>query len=718
MSEQADKRANGEHRVVIDPYIRWALATRFVYLFGSGYGRTIPYRRRRIPVLIQLARPWTVSEFARGTWTRANRDEWAEWLRIPAVYASPPPELEKSRFCTASVTHRFFAELERNASLRQVVARVTLGAPILDRTPPPLRREIGWWRRMWTAVACGACALFRALRRSEQQDTRSAEYARDMKSSKSDDESDNKKKLKAVVTAIIDDGLGFAHRRFRLADGTTRVESFWNQDGPETDWGYGWRLRKEDVGPIRGIDGRLADSLRAGMVDEDELYQFAGHANFNQTGHKPIAWRTAHGTHVMDLAYGYEPAVAPHTRPIIGVQLPVAATADTSGGTLTPYVLDAIDYILDEAGKRPVVINLSYGITSGPHDGTSDIEMAIDERIVERLNANRPLAIVLPSGNSRLWRAHARFPLAQAATHTLRWCLRPDDRTPSYLEIWLPNAAGPAPLPAVEVQVTPPAGAPSGWVREGDPPLNLGIFQIEYINWAPIGHRGMILVAAQPTAALDPGATIAPFGVWRVQVRNIGPALNEVHAWIRRDDAPYGYPRRGRQSYFDDPNYQVYDDAGRKIHNDAASYVKCDGTISGLATGAESIVLGGFRRRDLSAAEYSAGGPIVAPPGGGAPHRAGPDALAVSEDSVTQHGLIAAGSRSGSAVAMFGTSVAAPQIARWVADEMAAGNAFDANAVRVLAAQQEAARPPGTPAPPPADRGGAGRIEFPPLVPR
>jgi hypothetical protein len=74
---------------------------------------------------------------------------------------------------------------------------------------------------------------------------------------------------------------------------------------------------------------------------------------------------------------------------------------------------------------------------------------------------------------------------------------------------------------------------------------------------------------------------------------------------------------------------------------------------------------------------------------------------------------------------MNGTSVAAPQLAQWIANEMGrwlttpmlATPAIDRNAVKALAQAQEAG-PPARPAPPPPKRAGAGRIKLPPLVDR
>ena len=99
--------------------------------------------------------------------------------------------------------------------------------------------------------------------------------------------------------------------------------------------------------------------------------------------------------------------------------------------------------------------------------------------------------------------------------------------------------------------------------------------------------------------------------------------------------------------------------------------------------------------------------------------------MGVSEDSCAHRGVLAAGSRSGSRVAMYGTSMAAPQIARWIADRMANGLPFDRDAVFQFAQagvapgyRTEANPRPGARPQPPAERSGGGRIETPPRVDR
>ena len=138
--------------------------------------------------------------------------------------------------------------------------------------------------------------------------------------------------------------------------------------------------------------------------------------------------------------------------------------------------------------------------------------------------------------------------------------------------------------------------------------------------------------------------------------------------------------------------------------------VRRDGTLNAIATGRRSIVVGGFRRSDGVPALYSGSGPVL-PPRRGAPNADGPEALLPSDEDASHRGVLAAGTRSGSCVAMSGSSVAAPQAA-WLLVEraFAAGLAADRG---WLYAEAVAKDPFNGPKPLP-ERGGGGRI---PTVP-
>ena len=120
--------------------------------------------------------------------------------------------------------------------------------------------------------------------------------------------------MSAVVMGIIDDGVAFAHARVRKALAASRVEYWWLQDGlatkkPGSTLTDGYELDKTE------IDSYLARATHGGMVDEDEVYQRAGLIDFLREGHNSVGWRLAHGTHVMDLAAGFDMKAARNDRP-------------------------------------------------------------------------------------------------------------------------------------------------------------------------------------------------------------------------------------------------------------------------------------------------------------------------------------------------------------------------------------------------------------------
>jgi hypothetical protein len=298
----------------------------------------------------------------------------------------------------------------------------------------------------------------------------------------------------------------------------------------------------------------------------------------------------------------------------------------------------------------------------------------------------------------------------------LQWRVQPDDQSASFVEIWLPHSQGAQPLPQVEVRVTTPTGVTSPWIAPGGDwkwPSSTNVrFHAQSIYTFPPGGRPHILLSMAPTAQLSAAPQTAPSGTWRIEVRNNGRAI-KIDAWVQRGDTPPGYPLFGRQSRFDDPRYVRFDLAGRPEEIDVGpSSIKRYGTLNALATGRRAIVIGGYRRSDYKASRYSGAGPVIDPPSIGGPWRDGPDATAVSDDTPALYGILAAGTRTGSVCAMNGSSVAAPQITRLIAELMTAGIASDRTAVQGIAKLAD-------PAPPlPPERGGAGRIPMPPRNPR
>ena len=672
-------------RGYVDPSFEWARATNFAHFGNSQWCRLLlGFADAKGARAFASAHPRPVDRE-----TEQDTDIW-----VPSMYINPPKVLADTTYCTAVARVGFLRTLSlRHWRSQNGIRSFELGTA-LDLQ--------GNWASNFDPITS-------PLTLSQVSSN-------------------------AVVTGIIDDGLGIANERFRIKN-KTRIEWFWDQvepnPNPSPNFDYGYQLCKYDIaGPPRipGIDTWLGRCTHAGIVDDEEFYRRTKLVDFSSAGHKPTAQRSSHGTHVMDLACGDDPKTVKNDRPIICVQLPLRTTADTSGATLSPQVLDALWYIVGRAGSFPVVVNLSYGLFAGPHDGTGEAEKAINE-VIELRSQIAPTAVVLPAGNSYLACCHAHFELKKTETRVMQWRLQPDDRTGSVLEIWLPY---PGSLnPKIKVQVVTPGGIASGWVSEGGTiqfrPTAV-ICEVRYV--APSGpfSPGMVRITLNPTSTFDPAINVAPPGIWRVEVQNdCGRPIPDIRAWIQRDDAPHGYPVRGRQSRFEDPQYRRFvESSGRDEERDStnpANYVKREGSINAIATGSLPVVIGGFRRRDLAMAKYSAAGPIVRRSGGSPKprKRSTPDAAAVSEDSYACHGVLAAGTRSGSVVAISGTSIAAPQITRWLTATLVNPPEMARKLVQTLAKDQEAFPRPTPPykpykAKPSADRGGMGRILLPPVT--
>ena len=672
----------------LNPYVEWAWGPGRPYYFVPGLQ---PEGKERMPLLLQL-QGITAQDFVDGRGfidSESDRREWRESFHV--LFGDLMPDAE------AADTSWVFGMVSQDVSdtivsdkVSPFVQSLVLGRPVdarslsLPKNATATRRP-GPWPSSRQAAG-GATALSGPPVTPE-----------------------------AVVMGIIDDEIAFANERFRKSDGTTRVEHWWLMDSPS------------QVLDKAGINALLGAHTNAnGVLDEEGFYRAAGLIDFRQPDHKSAAQTAAHGTHVLDLAAGFDPADNRDDRPIVCVQLPTRVTARVDNGSLLPFVALAIEFIILSALKvaadrsvapLPVVINFSYGRYEGPHDGTHLVEQVIEAAIAICRFIGFPLRVVLPAGNSFLERTHAQFSFAKAVaeTQTVPWRVLPDDRTESFVEIWLPRrTAGAAQF---TVTLTTPTQQ-SFSINEGQTvvPLPYGL-----LARLKLSNRTYFVIILAPTTAFAAGAMLAPAGTYKIAITRVsanGPATTEVvHAWVARDGTLPGYPQAGRQSFFDDPAYQRFDYAGRDLETDTSTcVVRRRGTINSIATGPSPIVMGGHLRKEMVPAEYSSASavPPVLPPPPRPPRW--PDAMVPADNFRVHCGVLAAGTRSNSVFAMAGTSVAAPQIARLVADNLAGGWLGDRATVRDWATGEEVGPPPEPPPSPPAERGGAGRIQADPIV--
>lgn len=627
----------------VDPYLVWADVTGFSDLGGKP--------KKWIPLTIELNKEISAEKFASALSRRADNQGRNRWIEISPLYSTPSPALKHTRFCTAIVTADFFERIvDQKSEPGKYIERFELGLAMASVreaqvaqshiTPPP----------------------------SQDRNTKPA----------------------SCVIGIIDDGVAFAHERFRDGNGGTRIEFMWNQGyadrNIQSPW-YGVEITRDN------IEEHLRQSRMGAFVDEEKVYQLSRY-DF-------VRRRLSHGTFVLDIACGAYPEEVTGNSPrmvCVQLQAPSRKTRDRFGGWLTGRVLDGLRYILDRADKVardcPVVVNLSFGNIAGPHDGSSMLEKAIDDLVANKRQAKGgALKVVMAAGNSNLARCHAKLSLSDNKAQSLLWRTLPDDPTPNFLEIWPSNPDANESISDIKIRLTPPCGEPSDWIEKRSAnencvyawrPRQDALCTVVYPQRSATGDGPMLLIAIAPSFSHDMGREVAPAGTWKIEIQKAAKRGNlDIHAWIQRDETPFDFPRHARQSRFEDPNYQRFDEVGRLKDDDRLSAddknkgglnepscIKRSGTVNSIATGEYVEVIGGYRRSDGAAARYSSSGPRLSRI---ASNKLAPDALLPCDDSVCCHGVLSAGSRSGSTVAMDGTSVAAPQATRWHAGEMSKG---------------------------------------------
>lgn len=566
-----------------------------------------------------------------------------------------------------------------------------------------------------------------------------------------------------VIMGIIDDGLAFANARF-LKPGLnghyqTRMAAFWNQDATcgntrvgsgEADsytlpFGHDWTEAEINTGLFTYPGGAYPDAAMAYRTSEMS---------------RAVAGLAKHGTHVMDLAAGYDcddttpnalgevPADLALRRPIVAVQLARHATQNASGAFMAPFVTHAMTYILDravrlqpETGDRvPVVLNFSYGIYASALNGRAAMEEWIDDAVKAMWDVHGiPVWVVLPAGNSHMGRTHGEQTVSSTRPerHTPPLTLRhqPDNKAPTVVEFWWPErttsleayglegvkgtkgglnakqrrrvieflSAHPSPL---RLELRPPHSR--DWITlptdtvslfqgvplvDGDQTvamtyhealISFGRKTMDKDDRAVTAQMKLTLILA-PSAfeqAIDTTSfaqtdTTLPAGDWEIRIWNESAEVPDtVAVRCQRNDTPFGFRPFGRQSRLEDAAYRAVRPDGRPdVADTDGAWVLRRGTTNAIGSGAHTVRVGSVRASNLDRRDVSANDVIAASVFSSAGDPANPfdgvDIAAASEVSSAVPGVLGAGTHSGSRVRLSGTSASAPQVARWIAHELA-----------------------------------------------
>ena len=495
----------------------------------------------------------------------------------------------------------------------------------------------------------------------------------------------------APIIGVIDEGIGYLNARFRRQfdeagskKHETRILALWQQSMDATQ-SSGDRNSPCDIGRILSRDDIMAQLNALQHKTEFEIYQENNNLLFGRNTHRSTEQNFSHGTAILDMAAGADPADGDVAQDILAVQLPPETLEDTSGTHLPAFLIMAVEWLLDEARTRgrPIIINVSLGFPAGTKTGGSLLERVLTERVnainADIQNSATPFAqLVFAYGNSHKDRLCAQLDLSdEKTTEGIQWVVQPDDPTPSYIEIHRTDHESLDLNSDIGLTLISPQGhhyhdipmvngsSDMNAVQEGAPHLIGRIYHDD----AEVVAR--FIVALPPTDANVTHGCPNVGGIWGIHVQRRTSGRVTLAVQVQRDDTAAGFVRGGRQSYLEDEDGYGLDPLTQNYEMPLENArLTRKGTNSALvAKGSEFIHLVGAVEPDTMG-ERCAFRPTYetaeSAPWSERTKGAGPDLSAMSEDGYGSVGVVASGTFSGSIVTVNGTSVAAAQLTRYL----------------------------------------------------
>ncbi len=478
-----------------------------------------------------------------------------------------------------------------------------------------------------------------------------------------------------VVLSVLDEGIPFLHHCTRSAKGRSRVVSLWMQNARGTT---------QAVPFGKNIGHDTIQTLLDSKVDEEICYRRAGAIDPSLMTPQRLSEYSTHGAAVLGIAAGDKE----DNHLLMGVNFPPAAVKDTSGSLLPFFVLLGICHCLERtqalsqqlakaAPKRfanvtiPLVFNLSYGVLAGPKDGSG-----ILENVMEQLSQLAPgclpgigkISFVVPMGNGKQTQTSAL--LSKGAKSAVQLRLPPEDRTPSYVELWQCGTSASKPqTQSFTLKLTPPQGKTACEIplapfeTQTTYTFDCGAHLRIYTSLREHNgvYREMVMLAFPPTWARARKNYSRP-GDWKIEL--VSATQSQVQIYVQRDESLFGLESGGRQSRLHHKDYVRLGPDGRLLNEDPpqqSSPITRMRTVSAFANAPSVKRVGGTVKKFGQHAYYSAlGDAAQSRPIDG-------DHKEFSDDSRNTAGVIVRGVRSGCYERLSGTSLAAPKVALGIA---------------------------------------------------
>ena len=403
---------------------------------------------------------------------------------------------------------------------------------------------------------------------------------------------------RGVLIAVLDSGIDYYLEDFRDADGHSRIAWLWDQ----TLTG----------GPFAPPEGFSIGAEFSGRQIDAALETGSRHAAFFRI---PSLDFSGHGTSVAAVAAGS--GSDPLLRGVAeGAELLVVKMADLQNGfPRTTELMRGAAWALEKARQmdRPLAINLSFGNTYGPHDGSGLLA-----RFLDNAAESGRTVICVGSGNEGASSGHASGRLSAGESRSVEMVVSDRERTLN-LQLWTDYAD------VFRVTLCAPSGQ--------EIPVRAPQADRQGVT---VGDTEVLIYAGQPSPYsvrqeiffdLLPVDTYIEAGVWSVRLEAVRIVSGEYHLYLPGQEARAPATRFMRPS--------------------------ADLTLTVPSTAAKVLTVGAYQPLYGSYADFSGRGALTR--AGNVPLFADtkPDLAAPGVDILT----VTSG---GSAVRVSGTSFAAP----------------------------------------------------------
>ena len=309
---------------------------------------------------------------------------------------------------------------------------------------------------------------------------------------------------KGVLVGIIDSGIDYENPVFRNADGSTRIRTLWDQTisgNPPEGYVIGTEYSREQIDEALALESRQE---RLQIVPSQDI---SGHG----TAVAGIA--AGNSADYRGVAYESDLLVVKFGTPLEG------------GFPRTTELMLALNYVVQKSMEyqMPVAINLSFGNTYGPHDGSGLLE-----RFIEAIADVWRSVICIGTGNEGNAAGHTSGRLSQTEDTVIELAVQENSPTLN-VQIWK------AYFDFVDISLISPSGVRVGPIQEviGSQRFTVGNTQIllYYGEPSPFSIDQEIFIDFLPTD------TYIDSGVWRIVLTPRDIVNGEFALWLPSQSA-------------------------------------------------------------------------------------------------------------------------------------------------------------------------------------